>query len=70
MDLTMKSLVDDVKIARNKLNEISITEPDHMDNAIYKLNEAEEKLNNYIREKKHKEQIEKTFQLPTEKGLR
>lgn len=67
MDLVMKSLVDEVKIARQNYDN---AEYGYINAATYDLLAAEEKLNNYIREKKHNEIREKTFQLPTEKGLR
>lgn len=58
MDLAMKSLVDEVKIARQNYDN---AEPDFINAATYDLLAAEENLNNYIREKKYQEQIEKTF---------
>lgn len=64
MDLTMKALINDVEQARNNFNN---ADKDYINIATYELMAAEEKLNNYIREKKYREQIEKTFQPPTEK---
>lgn len=64
IDLAMKSLVDEVKIARQNYDN---AEPDYINAAIYDLLAAEEKLNNYIREKKYQEQMEKTFQPAMEK---
>lgn len=50
MDLAMKSLVDEVKIARQNYDN---AEKDFINIATYELLAAEEKLNNYIREKKY-----------------
>ena len=54
MDLVMKSLVDEVKIARQNYDN---AEYGYINAATYDLLAAEEKLNNYIREKKYQEQI-------------
>lgn len=64
MDLHLSSLIEDVKQAQDNFNNAN---EDYINIATYELMAAEDKLNNYIREKKLKEQIKKTFQPPTEK---
>lgn len=63
-DLVLKALIKDVEIARQNFEN---AKPDYVNIATYELMEAEEKLNDYIRQKKKEEIIKKTFQPPTEK---
>lgn len=60
----MKSLITDVEVARQNYDN---AEPDYINIAVYDLMAAEERLNQYIREKKYQEQMEKTFQPAMEK---
>lgn len=64
MDLHLKALIEDVQQAQDNFNNAN---EDYINIATYELMAAEDKLNNYIRDKKLKEVTKKTFQPPTEK---
>jgi len=64
LELHLNSLIEDVKQAQDNFNNAN---EDYINIVTYELLAAEEKLNNYIREKKLKEVTKKTFQPPTEK---
>lgn len=64
MDLALKTLISEVEIARENYHNAN---PEYHNIATHELMAAEDKLNQYIREKKTEEIRKKTFQPPTEK---